>query len=133
MSDYHRSSVGSYSKGMKQKILIIAALLHNPEVVIFDEPLSGLDVTAALVFRSLIQLLAHRGKAILYTSHVLESVERVSTRVLILRMGAVVAHDSTQNLRDLLGSPTLEDVFAQLVNQEDTGKIARDIMAVIGS
>jgi ABC-2 type transport system ATP-binding protein len=118
---------------MKQKILIIAALLHNPEVVIFDEPLSGLDVTAALVFRSLIQLLAHRGKAILYTSHVLEIVEKVSTRVLILRKGTVVAHDSTQNLRDLLGSPTLEDVFAQLVNQEDTGKVARDIMAVIGS
>ena len=133
LSDYHRSSVGSYSKGMKQKILIIAALLHNPEVVIFDEPLSGLDVTAALVFRSLIQLLAHRGKAILYTSHVLESVERVSTRVLILRKGAMVAHDSTQNLRDLLGSPTLEDVCAQLVNQEDTGKIAGDVIAVIGS
>jgi ABC-2 type transport system ATP-binding protein len=130
---YRLSPVASYSKGMKQKILIMAALLHNPEVVIFDEPLSGLDVTAALVFRSLIQLLALDGKAILYSSHVLEVVERVSTRVLILRKGVVVAHDSPQKLRDLLGSPTLEDVFAQLVNQEDTGKIAREIVAVIGS
>jgi ABC-2 type transport system ATP-binding protein len=130
---YRLSPVASYSKGMKQKILIMAALLHNPEVVIFDEPLSGLDVTAALVFRSLIEQLALDGKAILYSSHVLEVVERVSTRVLILRNGVVVAHDSPQKLRDLLGSPTLEDVFAQLVNQEDTGKIARDIVAVIGS
>jgi ABC-2 type transport system ATP-binding protein len=130
---YRLSAVSSYSKGMKQKILIIAALLHNPEVVIFDEPLSGLDVTAALVFRSLIQSLASDGKAILYSSHVLEVVERVSTRVLILRKGAVVAHDSPQHLRDLLGSPTLEDVFAQLVNQEDTVKTAQDIAAVIRS
>ena len=127
------SPVGSYSKGMKQKVLIMAALLHNPEMVIFDEPLSGLDVTAALVFRSLIQVLARDGKAILYSSHVLEVVERVSTRVLILRKGAVVAHDSPQRLRDVLGSPSLEDVFAQLVNQEDTGRIAADIAAVIRS
>lgn len=131
--EFRLSAVGSYSKGMKQKILIIAALLHNPDVIVFDEPLSGLDVTSALIFRSLIQSLAGQGRAILYSSHVLEVVERVSTRVLILRKGQVVAHDSPQNLRDLLGSPTLEDVFAQLVNQEDTGKIARDIVGVIGS
>jgi ABC-2 type transport system ATP-binding protein len=116
---------------MKQKILIMAALLHDPEVVIFDEPLSGLDVTSAMVFKHLIRSLALEGKVILYSSHVLEVVEKVCTRVLILRQGKVVAHDSVENLRGLLASPSLEDVFSQLVVQEDTEKMAWDVVAVI--
>jgi ABC-2 type transport system ATP-binding protein len=131
--EYRFSSIASYSKGMKQKILITAALLHNPEVVIFDEPLSGLDVTTALVFKNLIRALSRQGKVILYSSHVLEVVEKVCTRVLILRRGKVVAHDSVANLRGLLTSPSLEDVFSQLVVQEDTEKIADDMVAVMGS
>ncbi|HEY3441858.1 MAG TPA: ABC transporter ATP-binding protein [Paludibaculum sp.] len=129
----HRfSPISSYSKGMKQKILITAALLHDPQVVIFDEPLSGLDVTTAMVFKSLVHALSRRGKVILYSSHVLEVVEKVCTRVLILRQGRVVAHDSVAHLRTLLQSPSLEDVFSQLVVQEDTEKIAEEMAAVIG-
>jgi ABC-2 type transport system ATP-binding protein len=128
----HRfSPIASYSKGMKQKVLIAAALLDDPEVLIFDEPLSGLDVTTALVFKNLVRTLAGRGKAILYSSHVLEVVEKVCTRVLILRRGEVVAHDSVERLRALLASPSLEDVFAQLVVQEDTEKIAGELYAVM--
>ena len=130
----HRfSQISAYSKGMKQKILITAALLHDPEMVIFDEPLSGLDVTSAMIFQNLISSLAREGKAILYSSHMLGAVERVSTRVLILRAGRVVAHDSAERLRSLMELPSLEDVFAQLVVQEDTGKIATDMVAVIRS
>jgi ABC-2 type transport system ATP-binding protein len=129
--EHRYSPIASYSKGMKQKVLISAALLHDPEVLIFDEPLSGLDVTAALVFRHLMGTLAARGKAILYSSHVLEVVEKVCMRVVILRRGEVVAHDSVQRLRSLLASPTLEDVFAQLVVQEDTAKIAAEMAAVM--
>jgi ABC-2 type transport system ATP-binding protein len=129
----HRfSPISSYSKGMKQKVLVTAALLHDPEVVIFDEPLSGLDVTTAMVFKNLVRALAKRGKVILYSSHVLEVVEKVCTRVLILRQGRVVAHDSVIHLRALLESPSLEDVFSQLVVQEDTEKIAEQMAAVIG-
>src|SRR5215469_13029175 len=68
--------LSSYSKGMRQKILLSAALLHNPEILILDEPFSGLDVTAALVLRRLLQALAEQGKIILYSSHVLEVVEK---------------------------------------------------------
>jgi ABC-2 type transport system ATP-binding protein len=125
------SPISSYSKGMKQKILISAALLHNPEILIFDEPLSGLDVTSALVFKNLIRRLAGEGKLILYSSHVLEVVEKVCTRVIILRQGRIVAHDSVENLRALLQSPSLEDVFSQLVVQEDTEKLAGDIVEVM--
>jgi ABC-2 type transport system ATP-binding protein len=131
MYEHRYSTIGSYSKGMKQKILLAAALLHNPELIIFDEPLSGLDVTTGMVFRNLISALAREGKMILYSSHVLEVVEKVSTRVLILRRGKVVAHDSVERLRAVLSSPSLEDVFAQVAVQEDTEKLADDMIAVM--
>ena len=83
-------------------MLISGALLHNPDVLIFDEPLSGLDVTSALVFRNLVKTLAREGKIVLYSSHVLEVVEKICTNVMILRKGHVVANDSVENLRALM-------------------------------
>ncbi len=126
-----RSAIGSYSKGMRQKILIAAALLHNPDLLIFDEPLSGLDVTSALVFKSLVQALAREGKAILYCSHVLEVVEKLCSRVVILDQGRIVADDSVSNLRNLMSLPSLEKIFTELVVAEDTDKIAREVVEVI--
>ena len=123
--------MSSYSKGMRQKVLLCSALIHNPRIVIFDEPLSGLDVTTALVFRNMVQALAREGKIMLYSSHVLEVVEKVCTRVLILRRGQVVANDSVSRLRDLMSLPSLEDIFAQLAVQEDTETIARGIVQAI--
>jgi len=123
--------IGSYSKGMKQKILIIAALLHDPDVLIFDEPLSGLDVTAAMVFRHLVQRLAAAGKTILYSSHVLEVVEKLCSNVIVLYHGEVVAHDSVEHLRETLARGSLEEVFAQLVVREDPERVARDIAQVM--
>src|SRR5882757_2258066 len=99
------SPLSSYSKGMRQKILLSGALLHDPELLILDEPFSGLDVNTALVLRALIRSLADNGKMILYSSHVLEVVEKVCSSVLILRKGVVVAHDSVSNLRQLMTSP----------------------------
>lgn len=122
------SPIASYSKGMKQKVLISAALLHNPDILIFDEPLSGLDVTSALVFRHLLTALAREGKTILYSSHVLEVVEKVCSRVIILYQGRMVANDRVDRLRDLMSLPSLESVFAQLAVQEDTERTARDII-----
>ncbi len=122
------SPISSYSKGMKQKVLISAALLHNPDILIFDEPLSGLDVTSALVFRHLLTALAREGKTILYSSHVLEVVEKVCSRVIILYKGRMVANDRVDRLRDLMSLPSLESVFAQLAVQEDTERTARDII-----
>src|SRR5439155_6503306 len=92
------SPLASYSKGMRQKVLLLSALLHDPELLILDEPFSGLDVNAAMMLRSLLQSLAERKKMILYSSHVLEVVEKVCHTVLILRKGQVVAHDSVARL-----------------------------------
>ena len=126
-------SIGSYSKGMKQKVLIIAALLHDPDILIFDEPDSGLDVTAQLVLRHLVRTLAERGKAVLYSSHVLEVVEKLCTRVIVLHRGRVVADDSVADLRTLMTSQSLEEVFAQLVLREDPEQTAQEIADVVGA
>jgi len=125
------SALASYSKGMRQKILLLAALLHNPELLILDEPFSGLDVNFAMVLRSLLQSLAEQKKIILYRSHVLEVVEKVCHTVLILRKGKVVAHDSVAHLRDLMSKSSLEGVFAQLTQPEDTDAIAHRILDVV--
>jgi len=123
--------IASFSKGMKQKVLIVAALLHDPDVLIFDEPLSGLDVSAMLVFRHLLTALAEAGKAILYSSHVLEVVEKVCTRVVILDRGRIVADDDVSALREMTQSPTLEHVFTELVSREDPAAVAREMVEAI--
>jgi ABC-2 type transport system ATP-binding protein len=125
------SAIASYSKGMRQKILLSAALLHNPAVLILDEPFSGLDVTSAQVLKSLLKELAGQGKLIFYSSHVLEVVEKVCSRVIILHKARVVANDSVARLRELMTLPSLDAIFAQLVQQEDTTRVARDILSVI--
>ena len=127
------SLIGAYSKGMRQKVLIAAALLHDPEILIFDEPFSGLDVIAAQIFRNLLKKLAEGGKTVLYSSHVLEVVEKVCSRVVILRKGNVVAHDSIEKLRELMALKSLEDVFSQLAHQEDTEQIAQEILEMVRS
>ena len=124
-------NIASYSKGMKQKILIIAALLHNPDVLIFDEPDSGLDVTMTLVLRHLVQQLANEGKAVLYSSHVLEVVEKLCSKVMVLHRGRVVADAPIDELRNVVASHSLEDVFAQLVLRDDPVTTARDIATVV--
>jgi ABC-2 type transport system ATP-binding protein len=124
-------SIASYSKGMRQKILLAAALLHNPEIVLLDEPFSGLDVNSALVLRSLIQELAARGKAVLFSSHDLETVERVSSRVVILHKGHVVANDSIDQLRSLMSLSSLEEIFSQLAIEQDTQGITNQILQLM--
>jgi ABC-2 type transport system ATP-binding protein len=119
LRDDRYAPLSAYSKGMRQKILISAALLHDPEVVVLDEPCSGLDVTSTLVLRSLVQALAADGKMIIYSSHVLETVERVATDVLILHESRVVAYDSVSRLRDLMKLPSLEHVFRKVVHAHD--------------
>ncbi len=127
------SPLAAYSKGMRQKILLLAALLHDPELLILDEPFSGLDVSATLVLRSVLESLAARRKMVLYSSHVLEVVEKVCHTVLILRQGQVVAHDSVARLRELMAQASLEGVFAQLTRTEDTDAVARRILEVVAA
>ena len=125
------SPISAYSKGMRQKILLSAALLHNPDLILLDEPFSGLDVATGLVLRSLIQELASRGKVVLFSSHDLEIVERVCSHVVILHRGKIVADDSIEHLRTLMALPTLEEIFSQLAVEQDTVSISRQIADLI--
>jgi ABC-2 type transport system ATP-binding protein len=127
--DYH-ATLSSFSKGMRQKILLSAALIHNPRLIILDEPVSGLDVGTALVLRAVVRALAADGRIIVYSSHELETVEKLSTRVIILRAGRIVADDSASRLRELMAAPSLEDVFSQLAVHEDVEGMAAQLVEV---
>jgi ABC-2 type transport system ATP-binding protein len=124
-------AISSYSKGMRQKILLSAALMHNPDLILLDEPFSGLDVGSSLILRSLIKELAARGKIVLFSSHELETVERVCSHVVILHRGKVVADDSIERLRVLMAVPTLEEIFSQLAVETDSDAISREIADLI--
>src|SRR6185312_817471 len=120
-----------YSKGMKQRVLIAAALLHDPKLVVLDEPLSGLDAVTARMMKDLLLLLAREGKVVLYISHVLEVVERVCERVIVLDKGQVVADGSPRDLTSVMNLPTLESAFAELVEQTNTERVAEEIVSVM--
>jgi ABC-2 type transport system ATP-binding protein len=131
LESWQHSPISSYSKGMRQRVLIAAALLHDPKLLIFDEPLSGLDVISARLFKDLLELLAAQGKAILYISHVLEVVEQVCSRVIVIAKGRILADAPPSELTKLMRLSTLESVFAQLVQQQDTRSLAREIVEVM--
>jgi ABC-2 type transport system ATP-binding protein len=131
LASWQYSPISSYSKGMRQRVLIAAALLHDPKLLIFDEPLSGLDVVSARLFKDLLELLAAQGKAILYISHVLEVVEQLCNRVIVIAKGKILADAPPSELTALMRLPNLESVFAQLVQQQDTRTVAQEIVEVM--
>ena len=131
LESWQYSPISSYSKGMRQRVLIAAALLHDPELLIFDEPLSGLDVVSSRLFKDLLELLAAQGKAILYISHVLEVVEQVCNRVIVIAKGRILADARPSELKKLMSLPDLESVFAQLVQQQETRTVAQEMVEVM--
>jgi ABC-2 type transport system ATP-binding protein len=125
--------LASFSKGMRQKVLIAAALLHDPEVILFDEPNSGLDVASTLIMRHLISSLTARGRIIIYSSHDMDAVEKVCDEVVILHNSHVVAHDSVARLRELSRAASLEQVFAALAIDQDVERIGAELATVAAS
>jgi len=118
--------LGAYSKGMRRKVVITSALLHNPPVVFFDEPLDGLDANAAVGFKALIQSLAREGKTIVYSSHILDVVERVCDRVIIIDRGRLLVDGAPDELVAAAGSGTLEKLFTQLTGGQELERRAED-------
>src|SRR6266487_3394529 len=124
--------LSAYSKGMRQKVVITSALLHGPRVVFFDEPLNGLDANAALSFKTLITTLAREGKTIVYCSHILDVVERICERVVIIHEGRIVADGSVPELEQRTGEPTLERVFNRLTATENLLARAEEFARALG-
>lgn len=131
MRPHRHTTIATYSKGMRQRILLIAALLHNPSLIIFDEPLSGLDVTSALIFRKLVSALGREGKTIFYCSHVLEVVEKVCSHVTILQRGKQLAYGSIDDLKRFQSMPSLEAAFSSLVQEVDADESAEAIVDAV--
>jgi ABC-2 type transport system ATP-binding protein len=118
--------LGAYSKGMRRKVVITAGLLHNPPVVFFDEPLDGLDANAAVGFKTLIQTLAREGKTIVYSSHILDVVERVCDRVIIIDKGRLLLDGPPEELVAAHGTGTLERLFTELTGGAELQQRAAD-------
>ena len=128
LESWRHSPISVYSKGMKQRVLIAAALMHDPKLLIFDEPLSGLDVLSSRLFKDLLLELTAAGKAILYISHVLEVVEQICDRVVVIAQGKILADAPPCELTGVMELANLESVFAQLVQQQDTKTVAHELV-----
>jgi len=124
--------LSEFSKGMKQKVLIASALMHRPDVLFLDEPLSGLDANAALVVKELIRSLAAQGRTIFFCSHVLEVVERVCSRIVIVNHGEAIADGTPAAIAARTGTATLEEAFVKLTGTRDAALITRDLLEALG-
>jgi ABC-2 type transport system ATP-binding protein len=128
LSDAAGQRMTEFSKGMKQKVAIIAALLHNPEILFLDEPLDGLDANAALLVKQLLRQLAAQGRTILFCSHILDVVERVCTRLLIIDRGRKIAEGSPADIARANSATTLEEAFSRLTGVKDVTKMTSEFL-----
>lgn len=123
----------TFSKGMRQKVLLVSGLLHNPDILILDEPLSGLDANSVIIIKELISKLAAEGKTIFYCSHMMDVVEKVSDRIVLINNGVIVADGSFEELQASQGKGSLENIFAHLTANESLHEAASDLVAAVGA
>ena len=131
LQDDRDRRVAEYSKGMRQKVLLAAALLHNPEVLFLDEPLTGLDANAALMVKEVLRSLGAQGKTIFFCSHILEVVERICSRIIIIDKGVTVIEGSAADICAKTGTNSLEQAFSQLTGIRDVASVTRDFLAAL--
>jgi len=125
--------MSAFSKGMRQKVLLISGLLHNPEVIFLDEPLSGLDANAVILVKEILTQLKQSGKTIFYSSHIMEVVEKLSDRILIIDQGLLIANSSFQELSQQATGSSLEQIFTQLTGQHEQVSVASEVVNIIRS
>ena len=133
LDDVRNARMVTFSKGMRQKVLIAAALLHAPDVIIFDEPLNGLDANAMLVFKELLRGLAAQGRTILFCSHLLDIVERLCPRIVIIDKGAAIAEGTPAAIAAATGRDTLEAAFAALTGARSAEAATAGVLSVLES
>jgi ABC-2 type transport system ATP-binding protein len=131
LGDVRQQRMTEFSKGMRQKVLIASALLHRPDVLFLDEPLDGLDANAAAVVKELLKKLAAQGRTILFCSHILEVVERICTRIVVINGGRQVADGTAADIRAATETATLEEAFSHLTGVRDVGQVASDFLSAL--
>ncbi|ERJ12026.1 ABC transporter ATP-binding protein [Haloplasma contractile] len=131
IKDVYDSRMSSFSKGMKQKVLIVSSIIHNPDILFLDEPLSGLDANSVMVVKELLAKQALKGKTIFYSSHIMDVVERISNRIIIINNGKVLADGSFDDLKRESKEGSLEEIFNELTGFKQHKEIAEQMMAII--
>lgn len=131
IEEVYQSRISSYSKGMRQKLLIIASLLHNPDILFFDEPLSGLDANSVMVFKEVMTMLAAEGKTIFYSSHIMDVVEKISSRIILINNGQIIADGTFEELKRKCSEGSLEEIFNQMTGFDRHGAIAEEFIATV--
>lgn len=131
IEEFYNARINSFSKGMKQKVLIIAALLNNPDILFLDEPLSGVDANSVLVVKEILKALSQRGKTIFYSSHIMEVVEKLSERIILIKDGEIIADGSMEKLKQSLPETSLEEIFNKLTGFSQHEKIAQEFVSII--
>lgn len=132
IGEVYRSRIASYSKGMRQKLVIISSLIHNPELLFFDEPISGLDANSVMVFKEIMARLAKDGKTIFYSSHIMDVVEKISSRIILLHNGTIAADGTFSELQMHNKEGSLEEIFNQLTGFNEHADIAEQFVTIVG-
>lgn len=131
IGDYYNSRISSFSKGMRQKILLISSFIHNPDILFLDEPLNGLDANSVMVIKEVLSNLAKDGKTIFYSSHIIDVVEKISDRIILLNNGVVAADGTFEELKEVSKEESLEEIFNNITNFNDHKKLADEFTNLI--
>ncbi|WP_236909042.1 ABC transporter ATP-binding protein [Clostridium sp. Cult3] len=131
LKNVYDSRISSYSKGMRQKVLVISSLLNDPDILFFDEPLSGMDANSVMVFKEILAELKTQGKTIFYSSHIMEVVEKISSRIILIDDGRIVADGSFDELKEKSMDGSLEEIFNELTGFKEHKQIAEEIVSIV--
>ena len=131
LADKGNMRMNGFSKGMKQKVLLISGLIHNPEIIFLDEPLSGLDANAVILVKEILSQLKRAGKTIFYSSHIMDVVEKISDRIIIIDQGKVIADGTFETLKEKASSGSLESVFTSLTGNQEHNSVAEEFVDVL--
>lgn len=131
LEESYHSRISSYSRGMRQKLLIIASLIHDPDILFLDEPITGLDANSVMVFKEILAGLSRRGKTIFYSSHIMEVVEKLSDRILLLHGGVIVANGTFEELQQSSLDDSLQSIFNKLTGFTSHKEIAEEFLAAL--
>jgi ABC-2 type transport system ATP-binding protein len=131
VGEVYHSRIASYSKGMRQKLLIISSLLHNPELLFFDEPINGLDANSVMIFKEIMTQLAAQGKTIFYSSHIMDVVEKISSRIILLHDGKIAADGTFEELKEQNTEGSLEQIFNQLTGFSEHKELGARFVSIV--
>lgn len=131
IADVYEKRISSYSKGMKQKLILISSLIHDPEILFLDEPLSGLDANSVMIIKEILSYLAKEGKTIFYSSHIMEVVEKISDRIILINNGEIVADGNFEELKSNYKESSLESIFNEVTGFHQYKELAENFISVV--